>query len=171
MSHQISIRAARAEDVDAIHALLAPFAEQDIILARNKDNIFQHLQEFVVAEYDGLLAGVAAVHIYGKSLAEIRSLVIDPGYQKHGIGSALVKACEKWVAELGVSQIFALTYVTAFFEKQGYGVVSKESLPHKIWTVCVHCARFADCDEVAVQKHLSGDGLSHVVPILEVDQA
>lgn len=155
MPHRICVRNAAAADVEAIHALLNPYAEMDIILERNRDNIFQHLQEFLVAEYDGDIAGVVAMHIYDESLAEIRSLVVGPNCQKHGVGRLLVEACEKWAAGLGVKQLFALTYVVPFFTRLGYERVSKESLPHKIWTVCVHCARFADCDEVAVRKNLA----------------
>jgi len=153
--HAVLVRSANAADVAHIHALLKPLAQQDIILQRDEDNIFQHLQEFLVAEYDGHIAGVVCAHIYGKNLAELRSLVVIPAYQKLGVGKLLVEACEQWVTELGVAKIFALTYVTGFFLKQGYVQVSKESLPQKIWTVCVHCARFADCDEVAVEKVLS----------------
>jgi amino-acid N-acetyltransferase len=153
--HRICIRSAVAADVKAIHGLLAPFAANSIILERDEDDIFQHLQEFLVAEYDGETAGAVAMHIYGEDLAEIRSLVVDPACQKHGIGRLLVEGCEQWLSGLGVGQVFALTYVDSFFSRLGYEIVSKESLPHKIWTVCVHCSRFADCDEVAVQKTLS----------------
>ena len=171
MSHRIRIRTAAAGDVEAILHLLKPFAEKNIILERDKDNVFQHLQEFLVAEYDGDLAGVVCVHIYGENLAEVRSLVVGPEYQKHGVGRLLVEGCEQWAAGLGVAKLFALTYVTGFFQKLGYRVVSKESLPHKVWTVCVHCARFADCDEIAVEKALSDTPIRPmvVVPIIEID--
>jgi len=164
---------AEVDDVDAIAALLKPFAEQEIILPRSNDDIFQHLQEFVVACFDGDLAGVAAMHIYGSNLAEVRSLVVCDDMQGRGIGRLLVEACETWGAGLGVACIFALTYVPEFFSRFGYEQVPKESLPHKVWTVCVHCSKFADCDEVAVQKRLSGVPIKpmRVVPILEVDQA
>ncbi|MDX8383339.1 MAG: GNAT family N-acetyltransferase, partial [Ghiorsea sp.] len=33
-------------------------------------------------------------------------------------------------------------------------VVAKESLPQKVWTVCVHCPKFSHCDEIAVRKYL-----------------
>jgi len=172
MTHQVCVRAAAAGDVEAIHCLLKPFAEKDIILERDKDNIFQHLQEFLVAEYDGVLAGVVCVHIYGENLAEVRSLVVDPGFQKHGVGRLLVEGCEQWAVGLGVAKLFALTYVTGFFRKLGYQIVSKESLPHKVWTVCVHCPRFADCDEVAVEKVLSDAPIRPmtVKPIIQIDQ-
>jgi len=150
--HKIHIRPAIVDDVEAIYQLLLPYAEQDIILKRDHDNIFQHLQEFLVADFEGGLIGVVCAHIYAENLAEVRSLAVEPAWQKHGIGRLLVEGCEQWLFGLGVSKVFALTYVTDFFIKQGYAIVSKESLPHKIWTVCVHCSRFADCDEVAVEK-------------------
>ena len=167
--HRICIRSAAAGDVKAIHSLLAPFAARSIILERNEDDIFQHLQEFLVAAYDGVTVGAVAMHVYGENLAEIRSLVVDPAYQKHGVGRLLVEGCEQWLAGLGVRQVFALTYVDGFFVRQGYEIVSKESLPHKVWTVCVHCSRFADCDEVAVQKKLS-DTSAQPIPIIEVEE-
>jgi amino-acid N-acetyltransferase len=166
---RICIRSVAAGDVKTIHSLLAPFAAKSIILERNEDDIFQHLQEFLVAEYDGVTVGAVAMHVYGENLAEIRSLVVDPDYQKHGVGRLLVEGCEQWLAGLGVGQVFALTYVDGFFVRQGYEIVSKESLPHKIWTVCVHCSRFADCDEVAVQKKLS-DAVIQPIPIIEVEE-
>ncbi|TLS69251.1 N-acetyltransferase [Mariprofundus erugo] len=172
MTHRISVRNAAVDDVEAIYTLLEPFAEKNIILARDRDNLYQHLQEFLVAEYDGVLCGVVAVHIYGENLAEIRSLVVSPEFQKHGVGRLLVEGCEKWLAVLGVARVFALTYVTGFFERMGFAVVSRESLPQKVWTVCVHCARFADCDEIAVEKRLSDAPIQpmRILPILEIDE-
>ncbi|MDQ6998831.1 MAG: N-acetyltransferase [Mariprofundus sp.] len=172
MTHHIIVRNANASDVPHIYKLLIPFVEKKIILQRDEDNIFQHLQEFLVAECDGKIAGVVCAHIYGKNLAELRSLVVDPEYQKHGIGRLLVEGCEQWVNDLGVAKVFALTYVTGFFTKLGYRVVSKESLPHKVWTVCVHCSRFAHCDEVAVEKKISDAPIMpmSILPIIEVDE-
>jgi len=167
--HRICIRSAAATDVKLIHDLLAPLAANSIILERDEDDIFQHLQEFLVADYDGHMVGAVAMHVYGENLAEIRSLVVEPAYQQHGIGRLLVEGCEQWLAGLGVGQVFALTYVSSFFSRLGYEIVSKESLPHKIWTVCVHCSRFADCDEVAVQKKLP-DASEQPTPIIELDK-
>ncbi|OIO67708.1 MAG: GNAT family N-acetyltransferase [Zetaproteobacteria bacterium CG12_big_fil_rev_8_21_14_0_65_55_1124] len=173
MPHDISVRMAGVDDVDAIHALLLPFAETHIILPRTRDNIFQHLQEFVVAMYDNDLIGVVAVHIYGSNLAEIRSLVVREDMHGRGIGRLLIEGCEKWATQLGVARIFALTYVPDFFAKMGYPRVRRESLPHKVWTVCVHCEKFTDCDEVAVEKRLSDAPIEpmRMPPIIEIHQA
>ncbi len=170
MPHKIIVRAAETGDVDAMHALLQPYANQKIILERSCDDLYQHLQEFVVAEYDGVLVGTAALHIYGSNIAEIRSLVVAEDYQGKRIGHALVEGCERLAHQLHVAQLFALTYVHVFFTRMGYNIVPKESLPHKIWTVCVHCEKFGDCDEVAVQKRLSDAPIKpmKMIPILEV---
>ncbi|MDQ6952548.1 MAG: N-acetyltransferase [Mariprofundaceae bacterium] len=155
MSYQINIRAANVCDVDGIEALLTPYAQKKVVLQRSKDDVFQHLQEFIVAEYEGVLVGTAALHVYASHIAEVRSLVVNPEYQGMKIGQLLVKGCEHSAMQLGVDQVFALTYVDQFFLRMDYKVVLKESLPHKIWTVCVHCNKFSDCDEIAVMKYLA----------------
>jgi amino-acid N-acetyltransferase len=171
-AHRITVRMAGIGDVGAIHELLQPFADKGIILPRTHDDLYQHLQEIVVAEYDGELVGTMALHVYGSNLAEIRSLVVRPDHQKKQIGRLMIEAAEQWAAGLGIARIFALTYVPDFFGRLGYARVPKETLPHKVWTVCVHCAKFADCDEIAVEKRLSDAPIEpmKLIPILEVSQ-
>ena len=55
---------------------------------------------------------------------------------------------------MGVKRVFALTYEPEFFEKLGFERVDKAVLPHKIWTDCVKCVKFPDCDEIALVKEL-----------------
>ncbi|MDT8375690.1 MAG: N-acetyltransferase [Mariprofundaceae bacterium] len=161
---------AEADDVDVMHALLLPWSEKKIVLPRTHDSLYQHLQEFVVAEYDGKVVGLVALHVYQSNLAEVRSLVVSESYQGMGIGKLLVEACEKVAAGLGLEKVFALTYVTGFFAHMGYQVVPKESLPHKIWTACIHCEKFSSCDEIAMKKQLSSVP-AETAPIIEVKQA
>ncbi len=168
MPHRIRIRMAETDDVDAMHAMLLPYSEKKIVLPRTHDNLYQHLQEFMIAEYDGQLVGVAALHVYQANLAEIRSLVVSESHQGMGIGKLLVEGCEKVASGLGLERLFALTYVATFFDQLGYSVVQKESLPHKIWTVCIHCEKFSNCDEIAVEKRLSAVAIE-TNPILEIN--
>ncbi len=170
MSHHILVRNAEADDVKAMYALLLPYSERKIVLPRTEDSLFQHLQEFLVAEYDGKLVGLAALHVYQANLAEVRSLVVCESHQGMGIGQLLVEGCEKLASGLGIERLFALTYVEKFFGHLGYSVVPKESLPHKIWTACIHCEKFSNCDEVAVEKRLSLES-TESVPILEVEKS
>jgi len=154
MPNPIEVRPAQAQDVEQMYALMLPFMQDNTLISRDQDDIFEHLQEFVVALKNGVVLGVSALHVYDTDLAEIRSLVVSPKAQRMSIGHQLVKACEAMSKKLGISRVFALTYIDKFFLSQGYTVVAKESLPQKIWTVCVHCPKFSHCDEIAVVKKL-----------------
>jgi len=153
-ANDIEVRPAQAQDVHHIYNLMLPFMQDKTLINRDQDDIFEHLQEFIVAIKDDVVLGVSALHVYDSDLAEIRSLVVSPKAQRMSIGHQLVKACEVMCLKLGISRVFALTYVDKFFLSQGYAVVAKESLPQKIWTVCVHCPKFSHCDEIAVCKNL-----------------
>ena len=154
LTEEIQVRPAQVQDVEPMYALMLPFMETNVLIRRDQDNIYQHIQEFVVAIQGERIIGVSALHIYGSNLAEVRSLVVSPDAQGHGAGHLLVHASEDLAKAIGVTSIFALTYVDEFFTKQGYEIVAKESLPHKVWTVCVHCPKFSHCDEIAVKKSL-----------------
>jgi amino-acid N-acetyltransferase len=85
-----------------------------------------------------------------EDLAEIRSLAVDGGYQKMGIGRNLVRQCLREAKLLGLQKVFALTYHPEFFKKLGFVDIDKSSLPQKIWGDCIRCPRFPGCDEYAV---------------------
>lgn len=155
MGQRLYVRTAETGDISGMLDVMRQYMDDGTLLIRDEDDICQHLQEFMLAFYDGKLAGVVAVHIYARDLAEVRSLVVAEPFRHLGVGVLLIEACEKIAVDCGVSRIFALTYVQDFFLRLGYCVVARESLPHKIWTVCIHCPRFSHCDEIAVEKALS----------------
>jgi len=150
-----NLRSATAQDIDAIAQLLQPAIAADIILPRSRDDLFAHLSEWLVVERDQCVVGCAALHVYSETLAEIRSLVVAPQLRHLGLGRTLVKGCEAMAHTLAIEQLFALTYVTDFFIRLGFVTIPRESLPHKVWTVCIHCQHFARCEEVAVHKILN----------------
>jgi len=158
-STSFSVAPAQVQDVAQIYALMLPYMLDKTLIDRSQDDIFEHLQEFIVAKQPNsentdqdILVGVAALHIYGANLAEVRSLVVAENARHLGAGQHLVQACEIMARNVGVTRIFALTYVDKFFLKQGYHIVEKETLPQKVWTVCIHCPKFSHCDEIAVSK-------------------
>ena len=77
---------------------------------------------------------------------------------RRGIGGRLVQACLGEARSLGIERVFALTYRPDFFGALGFRRVDKSELPHKVWQDCVHCAKFPDCDEVAVMREIEGEG-------------
>ena len=151
------IRKARMSDVKVIHQLIAEYARKGDMLPRSLADIYENLRDyFVFEEDDGELAGSAAIHIMWEDLAEVRSLAVREGKMRRGVGTRLVESCISEAIMLGIDRVFALTYKPEFFEKLGFHIVDKAELPQKIWTDCLKCSKFSDCDEVALVADFSG---------------
>ncbi len=151
------IRNACMNDVKSIHTLLNHFAAKSLLLGRSISSLYDHLRDFIVyCDNDGRVIGVCALHITWENLAEIRSLAVLEEFQTRGIGAQLVAACLAEARELGIAQIFTLTYQAGFFRKQGFADVDKRDLPHKIWSDCINCHKFPDCDEDALLYRVEG---------------
>jgi len=150
----LRIRHAVLSDVDAIIELVNHFAAKGEMLWRTKSQVYPFIRNYVVAEDHGEIVGCSTLEITWDTLAEIRSLAIKESYQGKGIGSQIVNALMQDAKDLGVKKVFALTYKPRFFERFGFKVIDKQSLPHKVWTVCIDCDKFPNCDEVAVQVNV-----------------
>ncbi len=148
------IRKAKLKDVKEIQQLIKLNAPRGGILPRSLSELYDDLRDFYVFIRNRKVIGICALHICWDDLAEIRSLAVQEEDQSKGIGAKLVKACLKESKLLGVKKIFALTYQTDFFEKLGFKKVDKAVLPHKIWTDCLKCVKFPDCNEAAVLKEV-----------------
>jgi len=145
------IRRATIADAEQIQRLINQFAEQGRLLPRSLSEIYDHLRDFHIYEsQDHTIEGVCALHICWEDLAEIRSLAVATEARKNGIGMKLVKACLKEAKQLGVTQVFLLTYIPPYFERAGFHTVDKSTLPHKIWADCIRCVKFPNCDEIAM---------------------
>jgi amino-acid N-acetyltransferase len=150
----LQYRKATMADVPAIHQLIQHWANQGVMLRRPAMRIYEAARDFVVAVDDatGELAGVGGLHIMGQDLAEIRSLAVQPGRVGGGVGRGLVEKLMLDAADIGLQRVFALTYQQKFFERAGFHVVTKDSLPQKVWTECVYCDKFDNCEEIAVVR-------------------
>lgn len=148
----MNIRNAKISDAKVINALISSYAEMDRMLFRSLADIYENLQTFIVAELDGSIVGCCALEVIWADLAEIKSLAIDEAYKGKGIGRGLVAAAVEQAAKLGVAKVFALTLEPAFFEKSGFAIVEKDTLPMKVWSDCARCSKQQNCDEIAVLK-------------------
>ncbi len=145
------IRKARMEDVKQVHLLLKHYADEGLLLGRSISSLYDHLRDFVVFdENGGTISGVCCLHIVWENLAEIRSLAVADTLHGTGIGTRLVQTCLAEAADFGITKVFTLTYQPTFFRKQGFKDIDKRDLPHKIWTDCINCIMFPDCDEEAL---------------------
>lgn len=148
------IRKATLKDVNEIHKLIKQYSAKGDILPRSLSELFDNIRDFFVFVRNKKVVGICALHICWQDLAEVRSLAVQDKLKNKGIGKKLLEACIKESKLLGVKRLFALTYQPEFFEKMGFKKVDKNILPHKVWTECVKCVKFPDCDEVAVMKEL-----------------
>lgn len=147
----MQIRKARMSDVETIHALINNYAQEGLMLARSRSMLYESLREFSVIEADnGQVVGVAGLHVIWADLAEVRALAIAANYTGRGYGRELVTALVKEARELDIPRVFALTTCAPFFEKCGFEVVSKETLPQKAWKECINCPQFPNCTETAM---------------------
>ena len=122
------LRPARMCDAKKIHGLLMECSAEGLLLPRSLSNLYGQIRDFRILETSG------------------------------GVGNILVDECCKDARRIGIDRVFALTYQVRFFERNGFGVVSKDLLPQRVWIVCANCPRFPDCDEVAVMRHLDAGG-------------
>ena len=150
----MKVRSAKISDVKAIYSLINRYAEQDKMLFRSMADIYENLQSFIIAELEGNVVGCCALQIIWSDLAEIKSLAVDGANKEKGIGKMLVTAALEQAAGLGVPRVFALTLEPEFFEKFGFVQINRSELPLKIWSDCIICVKFPDCDETAMMKEM-----------------
>ncbi len=160
MSRMGAIRKALATDIKRIHALINACAQEQEMLPRSLNELYEHIRDmYVYEDASGGTAsqgikGVCALHIVWEDLAEIRSLAVIKEARGAGVGTSLASTCIEEARGLGVRQVFALTYAPEFFKRLGFEVVDKSKLPHKIWGDCIRCPKFPDCNEYAVMRRL-----------------
>lgn len=115
------LRKAIAVDTGAIAHLINSIAKVGQLLSRSEDEIRENIDTFFV--WDDSKEGIVAccgLTIYGKKLAEIRSLVVREDFQKRGIGNMLVKECLKLAKENNIYEVLAITDRVDFFDNLGF---------------------------------------------------
>ncbi len=159
------LRAATIHDVPRIQEIINSHAELGKMLFKSYAQLFEDLRDFGVYEEGGRVLGCAALTIIWADLAEVRSLAVDESQRGKGIGRQLVEWTVEEARRLGIRKLMSLTYEQRFFEKLGFEVVQKESLPLKVWSDCVRCPKRDGCDEIAMVRVLQD------VPEVAAEQA
>ena len=114
------IRPGRTSDVRAIRDLIDSYSPDRRLLSKATVTLFESIQEFVVAELDGVVVGCGALHVMWEDLAEVRTVAVAPGLQGRGVGSLVLQQLIARAREIGVERVFCLTFETRFFGHQGF---------------------------------------------------
>ena len=116
----VIIRTAARDDIDAIIQFIEPFVEDGFLLERTVDEVDEWLPNYYLAVVEGEIVGCAALEIYSRKLAEIRSLAVSPKMQGMGIGKMLVNACVELARQRNILEVMVITSNEHFFKAVGF---------------------------------------------------
>jgi len=140
---------------EQLFLLIKYYSDRFEMLPKTMDELYHQMRGFrlLVDDLDQVL-GCSHLDVFTPTLAEVKSLAVQPFSMGKGYGRILVEDCEREARELGIKKIFALTYRDEFFKHLGYQQVTMESLPEKVYKECVKCHYYNNCNEIAVLKNL-----------------
>ncbi|UOQ60100.1 amino-acid N-acetyltransferase [Leucobacter rhizosphaerae] len=130
---EIQIRTARTADVPRMVELMEPLVARRILLGKDLVELYGAVPEFLVATLDdgagedATVIGYGAVHVMWDQLGEVRTLGVSEEHLGRGVGHRLLQALEARAEQLGLTQLFCLTFETDFFGKHGFEEVSENT--------------------------------------------
>lgn len=143
-------RKAILPDAPDIHRLISQFTGDGTLLPRSLQEIIENVRDFIVVEDRGRVIACAALHFYGLSLAEVRSVTVDQSVQGRNVGRKLVEGLIQESQNHRIDRVFLFTRVPEFFSKLGFVTVPHHILPEKVHKDCLSCPRRENCDEIAM---------------------
>lgn len=129
----MQVRPARIEDVAVIRSLVESYAEDRRLLSKDHVTLFEHVQEFVVAETGGRVVGTGALHVIWEELGEVRTFAVHPDFQGRGYGGAILKLLIDRARILGLHRIFCLTFEVDFFTRYGFSPIEGEAVTPEVY--------------------------------------
>lgn len=157
----MTIRRAGILDIPTAHQIINDSAEYGLMLPRSLASMYEDVRDFHVAVEPlagggERVVGVCGLKVVWANLAEVYALAVDARARGRGLGRRLVLAAVDEAEQLGIRKLMTLTYEQAFFERCGFGVVDRQTLPLKVWSECVRCPKNQRCDEIAMIRVLEG---------------
>jgi amino-acid N-acetyltransferase len=150
------VRRARTPDVRTIRRLVDTYSGDGPRLLRKATvTLYEDVQEFWVAEKDGVVVGCGALHVLWEDLAEIRTVAVDVSCRGLGIGHEIVAALIDAARELAVQRVFCLTFEVDFFAKHGFATIQGTPVSPEVY------AELLDSYDEGVAEFLD---LEHVKP-------
>jgi amino-acid N-acetyltransferase len=146
----VTFRQAAGPDASSVHRLITDNLEAGHLLPRTMDDIVAHVSRFVVAEIEGSVIGCAELAPLSRTVAEVRSLVVDQHARGNQIGPRLVTELASGAVSRGYATLCAFTHQPSHFVKMGFTIVPHMWVPEKIAHDCTSCPLFRRCGQYAV---------------------
>jgi amino-acid N-acetyltransferase len=129
----IVIRPARTSDVRGIRTLIDTYAIERRLLSKATVELYEHVQEFLVAEHAGEVIGCGALHVMWEDLGEVRTMAVSEAHRHAGIGGILLELLVDRARELGLNRVFCLTFEVDFFSRHGFEVIEDAPVTHGVY--------------------------------------
>ena len=146
----VMFRQATAADAAAVHRLISDNLEAGHLLPRTMDDVLEHATRFVVADRQGRVIACAELAPLSKTVAEVRSLVVDQHARGNHIGPRLVTELASGAVSRGFATLCAFTHQPSHFVRMGFTIVPHMWVPEKIAHDCTSCPLFRRCGQYAV---------------------
>ncbi len=156
---KVEVEKARVGDAPHIHRLVNYFADRGEMLHRPLSEIYENIRDYFVIRDGEDVVACAALHVSWQDLAEIKAMAVKEEFQRQGLGRQLSLACIEEARALGIPTVFCLTYKQDFYTAMGFRQTDVMHLPRKVWGECYRCAKFPNCEEVAMVYKLEGIAL------------
>jgi amino-acid N-acetyltransferase len=147
---RVSFRRADRSDAPDIHRLISENLQVGHLLPRTLDDVVEHAPRFIVAEADQRVIGCAELAPLSRTVAEVRSLVVDQKARGNRIGPRLLTELAARGVANGFSTLCAFTHQPSHFVKLGFTIVPHMWMPEKIAHDCTSCPLFRRCGQYAV---------------------
>src|SRR5437868_1403818 len=120
-----TLRPARPDDLPSVERLLTA---SDLPL----DGVADALSDFIVAEADGALVGVAGLEVCCEH-ALLRSVAVDSAWRSHGVGRALVTRVISDAEARGIDALYLLTTTAErYFPSFGFSPIARDEVPDDV---------------------------------------
>jgi amino-acid N-acetyltransferase len=149
----VHIREATTNDIPVIRQMVDEYTLDGRLLAKAMVNLYEDVQEFLVAEQGGEVIGCGALHVMWEDLAEVRTLAVNPDHLRQGVGSRILEGLIQQARKLGIERVFCLTFETTFFAKHGFVEIDGTPVDHAVFeqllqSYDVGVAEFLDLERV-----------------------
>ena len=122
-----SIDRCRPEDQPAVFRLLS---DSGLPTA----GLVDHLENAVVARFDGRVVACAALEIYADG-ALLRSVAVDEGHRGSGLGQEIVRTALNLARDRGTTSVYLLTTTAdGFFLRFGFCRITRADVPPGVRT-------------------------------------
>lgn len=146
----LQLRKPSVRDVPQMHALMRPHILTEALLPRSERDVLRNLRDYVVAEEDGELVGLASLSVVEAHLAELGAVVCRHPERM----ATLISAALEEARSLGVERVFVLAPEADPYEALGFKLSDLSNYPEKRDRQCLRCSRLPRCRQLLLECNL-----------------